>query len=400
MLYLLKKDLKEIFENKKRIVILIIVLIIFIISTYYNIINQKEEQNNKIKFGVADEDGSVYSKMLLEYFKDSESFSSYITIIGGNSRELEQSFQRGNLDVYLQIPEGFAENMIYMKHLPFKVQISTQDVTRAILLRNILDSYEKYIRAVEVNCASLYDMMRKAGMEEDFINKKNIEISYDLIFTALSKEKFFRYQEKSDFPAANLFTYYYFGLFSILLNFSGLYAGFQIMKEKRAGILKRLYTAGTPVYAPVCEKILFTVGFLFVFFSLANLISNLYFGNRLSLLFEMAIFAASFFSVCFSVFLSGLFYRVRDFMIAGNFLNFLFGTIGGGIIPIMFLPKELLKLSALTPNYWLIRVLLSINKNTERYFAGRYIFFMLAAGIILLLLSVYLYKREEVYYEE
>lgn len=400
MLYLLKKDIKELLRNKKRIVILITVLIIFIISTYSNVSNPMDKEANMIQFGLADEDGSVYSKMLIEYFRESESFASYVNIREGTGKELEQSFYQGELDLFLQIPEGFAENMIVMNHLPVKVLISTKDVTKSVLLKNILDSYEKYIRAVEVNCAALYDVMAKAGMNEDLINKTNVEISYDLIFTALGKAKFFDYLEISEFPAASLFTYYNFALLSIILNFTGLYAGFLMLQEKRTGILKRLYTTGTGVFTVLCEKILFAVGVVFLLCSCAYLLPGIINGSKISFGFPLTLFCASLFNICLSVFLSSLFYKTRDYIIAGNFLCFLLSILGGGIIPIMYLPEAMVKLSVFTPNYWLIRVMLSLWQETGRELVNRYLLIIIAGSILLFILSAFLYKREEVYYEE
>lgn len=400
MLYLLKKDIKELFRNKKRIVILITVLIIFIISTYSNVSNPKVKEANMIQFGLADEDGSVYSKMLIEYFRESESFASYVNIREGTGKELEQSFYQGELDLFLQIPEGFAENMIVMNHLPVKVLISTKDVTKSVLLKNILDSYEKYIRAVEVNCAALYDVMAKAGMNEDLINKTNVEISYDLIFTALGKEKLFDYLEISEFPAANLFTYYNFALLSIILNFTGLYAGFLMLQEKRKGILKRLYTTGTGVFTVLCEKVLFAAGVVFLLCSCAYLLPGIINGSKISLGFLLTLFCASLFSICLSVFLSSLYYKTRDYIIAGNFLCFLLSILGGGIIPIMYLPEVMVKLSVFTPNYWLIRVMLLLWQESGRELVNWYLLITLAGSMLLFILSAFLYKREEVYYEE
>ncbi len=400
MLYLLRKDGKELFGNKNRIMVILAVLIIFIISTYYNVSNQEGRQADLIQFGVTDQDDSVYSRMLIEYFKESESFAAYIHIVEGSSQELEQAFYNGKLDLYIQIPKGFTENMMYLDHLPVKVLISTADVTKGVLLRNLLDSYEKYIRAVEVNCVALFDLMEKAGMENKLILNKNIEISYDLIFTALNKEQFFQYEEITGFPGTTLLNYYSFALLSILLNFAGLYVGFQIMNEKKQGILKRLNTVGMPVGINLLEKILFSVCIIFCTVSLAYILPGLYLGNAVSLESELILLAASFFSISFAVFLSGIFYKIRSYLIAGNFLCFIFSILGGGIIPVMYLPESMMKLSAFTPNYWLIRVMLSVQKGI----AGA-LFYKITAGlftgaVIFYIMGIFLYRREEVYREE
>lgn len=400
MLYLLKKDLKEVLEDKKRIAILLVVLIIFIISTSYNVRDQKALLVNPIKFGLSDEDRSPYSQMLIEYFRESESFSSYVQIVEGSSEELEHAFYQGEIDLFLQIPKGFTENMMYFDHLPVKVLISKKDVTKAVLLKNILDSYEKYIRAVEVNCMALFDTMKNAGMDNALINKKNIEISYNLIFTALGKEKFFRYLKDSDYPVTSLFQYYYFAILSIFISYMGLYVGFLLMKEKKAGILKRLSSVGTPTFIILSEKVLFSSVFVFSAISLIYILSAVYQGNRISFLFEGVLLFACLFSICFSIFLSGLFYRIQSFMTVGNFIGFLTAVIGGSIIPIMYLPKAFTSMSVLTPNYWFVRTLLLVQKGTDEGLALKFILSMAGGALIFLFLSIKLYNREEVYYEE
>jgi ABC-2 type transport system permease protein len=400
VLYLIKKDLKEVLEDKKRITVILAVLIIFIISTSYNVRDQKALPVNLIKFGLSDEDSSPYSKMLIEYFRESESFSSYIQIIEGSSKELEQAFYQGKIDLFLQIPKDFAENIMYLDHLPVKVLISNKDVTKAVLLKNILDGYEKYIRAVEVNCVALFDTMKNAGMDNALIRKKNVEISYNLIFTALGKEKFFQYQKTSDYPVTSLFHYYIFAILSIFLSYIGLYVGFLLMKEKKAGILKRLYSVGTSIFTILMEKVLFSACFVFGGISLVYGFTAIYQEHKISLAFEGVLISACLFSICFSIFLSGLFYRIQSYMIAGNFVCFLWAVIGGSIIPIMYLPKAFTALSVLTPNYWLVRTLLSVQKGTGEGLVLKFLLSMAAGVIICLFLSVKLYGREEVYYEE
>jgi hypothetical protein len=66
----------------------------------------------------------------------------------------------------------------------------------------------------------------------------------------------------------------------------------------------------------------------------------------------------------------------------------------------MYLPEAMVKLSAITPNYWLIRVMLSIWQNSGRELVNRYLLLIMAGSILLFILSVFLYMREEVNYEE
>lgn len=401
MLYLLKKDCKELFVSKKRIGVITIVLIILIISTYCNVANKEvKSQNTFIQFGVVDQDGSSYSKLLLDYFSKSESFSSTINLIQGNRDEMEKAFQNGELDIYLEIPKDFAENMIYMEHMPVKVMVSTADTTKAILIRNIMESYEKYIRAVEINCVTLYDTMSLAHMDRELIEEKNVEISYDLIFTALGKEELFQYKETGSFPSTTIVNYYLCALISALILYCGLYVGFQLMKEKQQGTLRRLHTTGMPMTVVLFEKILFSTVMIFLVLFFVTIMPVL--SNNSQDYVKMSIFyvGSIFFCISFMVFLSGIFYKVQNYMIVCNFISFLFLILGGGLIPIMYLPAELVTLSKVTPLYWFIRMLLMIQNGIDIKVFILLILGLLTATVLFYILSCFTYRSEKVRFED
>ncbi len=401
MLYLLKKDCKELLVSKKRIVVIAIVLIILIISTYCNVVYKDTKSKNAfIQFGVVNEDGSAYSKLLLDYFSKSESFSSYINLSQGNKIEIEKAFQDGELDIYLEIPEKFAENMIYMEHIPVKVMINTADTTKAILIRNILESYEKYIRAVEINCVALYDTMTLAQMDSKLIEEKNVEISYDLIFTALGKEEFFQYEETGSFPSTTIMNYLLCAIISTIILYCGLYVGYQLMKEKQQGTLRRLQTTGIPIAVVLLEKILFFSMLLFLALFLINMIPVI--SNHSQDYVKIGVFYLSsiVFCISFAIFLSGIFHKVQNYMIVCNFISFLFLILGGGLIPIMYLPTEIVALSKFTPLYWFIRTLLMIQNGIDMEVFIRLVLGLLTASVLFYLLSCFAYRSEKVRFEE
>lgn len=401
MFYLLKKDCKEFLGSKKRIGVILTVLIILIISTYCNMIKRESGSPEAfVQLGIVDQDNSPYSKLLLEYFSESESFSSYINIVQGGSDEIGRAFRNGELDITITIPEKFAENMIYIEHLPVKVMINTQDTTKAVLLQNILESYEKYIRAVEINCVTLYDVMTLSDMESSLIEDKNLEISYDLIFTALGKEDFFRYKETGDFPSTGVLNYYLCAVIAVILIYSGLYAGFQLLREKQQGAVSRLIAAGTSINTILLEKIIFSAVIVFIAVYAAYLFPSLYLGNVPSWKTAVIYMAAILSALSFAVMLSGIFQKAQSFMIAGNFVSFLFIVIGGGIIPIMNLPSELVVFAKFTPVYWFIRILLSIQRGMDNRTFLQLTFALFTGSVIFYTLSCLIYSKKSVYLEE
>ena len=400
MLNLLRKDCKELTENKKRIFVIFIVLIMLIIGTNYNTKKIEEAGENspvsKIQFALADSDKSPYSKLLIEYFKESDSFSSYINITEGSEDELLNQFHQDQFDVYLEIPENFANNLMVLNHQPVKVLINSKDPVKAVLIKNLLESYETYISAVEINCVGLYEVMSLTGMEQKLIDKKNYEISLDLIFTALGKDTFFQYQEVVDYPSTSITEYYIYAFLIMAISYTGLYVGYQIMKEKNQSTFSRLHTIGIGTYEIVLEKVLFSVLLIFLLAGTVIMIPSLVTGNTLQIKLMPVIFLIVLFFVSFAIFLSSIFHKVQNYMIAGNLVFFLFSIIGGGIIPIMYLPKGLAELAKLTPNYWMEKVCLFIQKGIVNDAYGRLLTGLFICSVILIVISIALYSREEV----
>lgn len=316
------------------------------------------ETKPAIRLGVADEDDSEYSRLLLSYFEDNENFGSYISIIRGKRPELESKFDAGELDVYLVIPEDFAERLINIDNVPIEAVVSTEDLTKSVLLKNVLEAYAGYISAVEVHCQALYDVMADEGYDREKITEVNTAISYDLIFTALGKDDLFKRIETERFHSIPLTNYYIYSAIVLLILYAGLLAGLNYLNERRSRIYERLISAGVPrfriwggklaafsaVYsvAAVAGYVIMTVAGSMEFSGLCILV---------------IILGLTFACILFFV-LASFFKTAGAYITAANMLILLSTVAGGGIIPIMYLPRALTSIARFTPNYWFIQFML------------------------------------------
>lgn len=396
MFNIIHKEVKELFADKKIWIGILTVLIILIIGTSYNVRKTEKPTSDLLKLGIINYDESSYSDLLLNYFTGSKTFSSLITVVIGDEREVKKAFRKGELDIYLEIPENFAQNMMYLKHSPVNVTLNIKDTTKAILFENVLKSYEKYIAAVEANAVGLFDIMEEDGMPEQLTIETNRTVSLDLIFTTLGKEAFFAFKPVSQFPATTLVVYYISSFLVMALLYSGLYAGFQLLKEMKQGTLSRLKTTKTSLFKFLTAKIV-TVIILFT----AAALSAVTILTRRPLSESGILFCLSItmFCVSIAVFLSSLFRTTQRFVLAGNLLIFYFTILGGGIIPIQFLPQDMLLLSKATPYYYIMKGLLDINQGMYWKISGITMGFLLTSALLLMMSLFFLMKRR-VNYDE
>lgn len=380
MLNTIIKEMKELYSDKRIWIGILTVLIIIIIGTSYNVKNNSNTQTEQLKLGVINKDSSPYSELLLNYFDSSETFSSFITVENGEQGPIQEAFENGEIDVYLEIPEDFAKNMIKLDHTPITVTLNISDTTKTILFQNVLKSYEKYIAAVEANAVGLYDIMQQQGMEQAQIDETNRMVSIDLILTALGKEAFFSFRPVSQFPSTTLIQYYLSSVLVVALLYFGLSIGYQVLTEVKQGTFARLQTTRTSLFCFLTAKVFVRVMVMTVASSIAVVVLKGSTVNHVGILF---CFALSMFSVCLAIFLCAFFRITQRFILAGNIGIFYFTVLGGGIIPIPFLPQNILTLSKVTPNYYMIQGIIHLTNGQ-----GDKLYKMIGSFI---LLSVFLY---------
>ena len=385
MFYIIVKEVKELVTNKKIWLGLLLVLIISIIGTSYNTPKEDKLDSTYCRLGIINRDDSAYSKLLLSYFYNNESFQNFITIVEGEEEEIRESYQRGELDVYLEIPKDFADNMMRLEHSPVKVTLNSSDPTKAIIVQNVLKSYEKYIASVEVNAVGLYELMKTEGWEQTLIDDTNRALSMDLIFTALGKDEFFDYQPVSQFPTTTLINYYLASVIVVTTFYIGLYQGYKLLKEMNQGTFLRVRTTKTSLSQMILGKVLVSASVLtiLVFIIVAFCL------HRTSITTVYYSFALGLFSVCQATLLCALFRTQQSFILMGNLLLFYLAIIGGGIVPIQFLPLNLLLLSKLTPFYYFLKSILYLQQG-QFYNLNPMLFGLVSSAILFLLMSMLL----------
>ncbi|MDD3173628.1 MAG: ABC transporter permease [Herbinix sp.] len=396
MINIVIKEVKEFCTDKKIWIGILTVLIIIIIGTSYNKQNTEIVSNHPLRLGIINHDKSTYSEILLANFNESKTFTSLAKVSAGDEKEIKESFEKEELDVYLEIPKDFAENMMNIKNSPIKVTMNISDTTKAILFQNVLKSYEKYIKSVEANAVGLYDIMQQDGMDQEQIKKTNRAISINLILTALGRETFFSFQPVEQFPSTTLVIYYISSILVMALLYSGLYVGFRILKELEQGTFTRLRTTKTPMYQFVTAKMVLFVILLTLVAAVGISIIEGEPVNGKGILFCLAI---ALICVCQAALLSALLYNNQRFVLAGNLMIFFFAVLGGGIIPIQYLPQDIMLIAKFTPNYYILKELIYLLNGQYRDI------YILSAVLILLSASfagaaVIIFERRRVVYDE
>lgn len=398
MLNLMKKDLKLWFMSNRIWTFLLGVLIMLIISTSWHA-KEEEKKEVYVSIGVVDLDDSAYSKLMLSYFDESKLFHEYAKVIVGSKKDIEEKFRLGELTMYLVVPENFAQNLIDIQNVPMEAYISTDDKTRAVVLKNMLEAYEKYISAVEINCVTLYEVMLEAGMSKALRQQVNVEISMDLVFTALGKADFFEVIELDDVKAVPLVTYYSFEIIFLFISYLALLAGMDLLRERRQGLLMRLISTGTKVELVVTQKLLLYTSLIGSLLGLLYLILGV---RGISIYLGVFAFIILYFAFASMVFmlLSSFFTKLPTFLLISNVLILFGAVLGGGMIPIEYLPNSMITIAKATMNYWFQRSSTLLFSGHEKLSVTLVIFVLLCIVLGIFICSLLISRKEGMHRED
>ena len=305
----------------------------------------RTSESGKIALGVAKEDTSEYANLLMKYFNENKVFLNYVDLTEAEEQTLKNALEQAELDAYLVIPKDFAQSMIAMENLPIRARVSMKNPTKALILRHVMEAYETYVEAVEVNCTALYRRMKADGFSSKEINAANVEISLDLIFTTLGKDDFFRQRvvETQEQKALPLMEHYqYTGVYFILL-FLFIPAGLRMLFLRKNGLLYRLKAVNIPESA-----VAITVGIPYLLLCALLLALVCYWKDGPERFFPAFFLIIPWLVVC--ILLGRFCSDNRQYLFVCSMLLVGLAVLGGSLIPEVYLPDNFQKIAVWMPN--------------------------------------------------
>ena len=349
------KDIKLFISDTKTLLVLLVLALLGIAGVF---LASGITPPTVITVGIVDHEQSNYSDMLKTYFAENEDFNAFVNIYEGTEEEVNSRFEKGELDFYFVIPENFTSEMIGLKNTPIKAVINSDDKAKAAIYGALLESYSRYITSVEVNIESLTFRMRAEDYDRDLIREKNIEISWDLVMTALGKDAFFEREVFDRMASLPLTDHYIYSVLILLVLYSGMLTGYAVLLERKSGVRARLVSCGISPARTIISKVLvygtlMSAAFLAVM-TVMKQFGKIEFSFGTGLFLTALIFGAG---IVFSI-LALLIRSKNGYCFFSNMAILLMTILGGGIIPVMYLPNALSKFAQFMPGYRFITFIL------------------------------------------
>ena len=229
VIYIIQKEFKQIFRNKGMLPIIFLMPLIQLII----LSNAATFEIKNINFSYIDHDNTSFSRGLIDKFEA----STYFNVVARFPSEkiASSAMLKGEVDVILEIPSSFEQDLVKEKRTNLSVIINAIDGAAAgvenVYINQIVQSFNKNVRA---------DLMQAS----DFLNKpKNIASITSFWFN----------------ETLNYKTFMVPGILVLLVTMITLFlSGMNIVREKEIGTLEQINV--TPI-----KKHQFIIGKLFPF---------------------------------------------------------------------------------------------------------------------------------------
>lgn len=385
--------------RRNMLLVLVPVVVFFFVYIYFSVNEVAGDYVSPIKMAVIDLDDTTYSDMLVESFRSNESFSRFVTVAEGDDNALLEAFEERQVDVLITVPKGFIEGLSTEEALPLDVKINYDDPIKAILFKNVISSYEKYIRSIETSVLLIDYEMWELGVSNESRWSWRDRSLVNLVFVSLGRQTFFESKPIIDVPTVAAVKYYFIALMVLFLMYISVFAAISLVREKETMCLNRLRVSSTTMITYMFAKGLAIAVYIFAVVWVWFMAYRVFYGplwQANGFLIWGFLFLSILFNVSLAMFFTVFFDSIEPVILLSSVFIFFNGVIGGSIIPIHSMPLTIQRMANLSPSYWMIRGFLYLDFSYHLGEIGLVAIGLLLMALMLTLLTGFLYGREAV----
>lgn len=391
---LLHKDLKMLLRYKGILIFsfVFLILILALLGFIFDDVMEKNQLTNKVRIGLVSHDKSTATNMLISNFDKDENFNRLFEIKQYSIKEAKEELKKENITGIVEVPGGFAKSLMRYENNKLKVTLNSNDPLKSIMLKEVMESYARFVVSTDVSIYTLYNQMKEIELSDKSIDQINEAFSIEMVFTALSRGKLFSRNEITIIPSSSSIQYFIIAIGVLIIMYIGLIGTNVIIYERDKMCLSRYKVSPSSIMVFIFSK----VAALFIL-SLIQ-ITLLVLPVKFILDIDLSIFTMNsflFLSISLITIISlslllGTFIKTEKIAtLVGNVGIFIFGILGGSFIPLKLMPKLIQDISMVTPNHWIIKGFLYVLNGHKLGDIKTSILVLLSASIIFIMLSIY-----------
>jgi len=351
---LLKNDMRLFFGDWKTVLLLVAMPFLFICFFTYALAPHigKSGFVEPFKIALVDCEDSAQTRILSRQLEEIRIFSGIERVSEDRAKEL---ISQNKAAAAIVIPEGFSESVLHGENKPVTVIGNRAMPLESFIVKSLMQSAANLVSAGQSAINTVYCFGKKAGLEEDELEREFNESVKEMFLNALGRNQIF--SRAAHLPIYDLSPAEYFtsALVAVFLMFAGMPAMKMFVMEKSSGLSKRLRASPVSACWVILSKFAVALSvsliqFLIIIFSTYIAFGNYWGAPAVNILLLLAgiLFAVA----SWAVFVASVCRTPAAVDAVGNLGILLMAVAGGSIYPLSSMPSFVRVLSKATINRW------------------------------------------------
>ncbi|GIN86897.1 hypothetical protein J6TS2_32830 [Heyndrickxia sporothermodurans] len=353
--------MKTLWKSKKAVLSIFFIPIILLTGIGFvgTQIVQKDSRLDPFYVAMVNEDPTFETKMVVRQLTENESLNKLMRTIQTDSEKAKELLRKNKVAAIIHIPKGFSSDVAHGINTPVEVVGNNQRPLQSQLVRYLMNSAADFTSAAQSGINTINDYMKKMDFPETERKKELRKNVVTYAFHVLGRGEIYQEKKLEVLFQRNLLQYYILSFYALLIMVWG-YSGLLLFSSRmNPSVQLRLLSVGVSQNQIVFAK-LFTLLLFIAPLSLILGVPVIWWMGLEVIPFILLTLVIVLTFVSFFLFLEALLRSERAYQLVGVTFIIL-GTIAGGhLIPTIYFPEWLEKLSMYILNSWVLSLILSI----------------------------------------
>lgn len=355
--------LQSLLYSWKSILVLILVPVIFLSCIGWVCMEffKEDAPDQFAEIALVDKDNTMETQYVIQQLLESDHLKRVTKITQIEEKKALQLMEKNEVAAMIVIPEGFSQDVKRGINTPVKVVGNAQRPLQSQLVFYLMESATKFVSAAQSGINTIYHYLEKEHVSSKDLSKeyKNSIVFYSL--HVLGRGELFEVKEKQYLFHQSMTTYYVLSFYLLILFIWSFGLLIFLKGQLKQSIKNRLISIGV---LTIHER-------MALFLTITLSVTSLAFLGSIPILLWMQISILRitiFLGILLIVSVISIFFILIDifvhhdkfYLLTGMFF-ILIGTIAGGhIIPVVYFPQWVEKISLFTLNSWSLNFVFSI----------------------------------------
>ena len=358
-------DLKNVWSDWKTLVFIFFIPlgILVCLSYFFASITLQKQFVKPFDVAIVDYDQTLETRTLVQQFNNSKPMKDLVTMIQANDKLAMSMLKENRIASVVIIPKGFSADLSQGKNTPVVVVGNNQRPLQSLLVRSLMESSADFVTAAQSGVNTVCWFLKKANAPTEVVQNELQSSILTFTLHSLGRLEFFNEEEITDLAIRSPAQYYFFSGLIILIELWGLMLTGVFREARNMLVEQRMLLFGVKKRGLVLANLISLSSLLVLQAAVVVMAVSILVNQQNPKIF-LAVILVSWSVGALFVFLNRIVSDPALFNITGLSAILLFALIGGGIVPLSYLPPVFEQLSTLSMNRWALDLVLQTSEGT------------------------------------